>query len=52
MEPKLKKPTQKQPEARKPYAKPAIVRELELETKAGTSLPIFPDPFATPEIKP
>ncbi len=27
-----------QPETRKPYAKPKIIHELELETKAGTPL--------------
>ena len=33
-----------QPEARKPYAKPEIIHELELETRAGSPLGM-PDLF-------
>jgi hypothetical protein len=33
-----------QPQVRKPYAKPEIIHELELETRAGSPLGI-PDPF-------
>ena len=33
-----------QPETRKPYAKPEIIHELELETLAGSPLGM-PDPF-------
>ena len=33
-----------QPKTRKPYAKPEIIHELELETRAGSPLGI-PDPF-------
>ena len=33
-----------QPKTRKPYAKPEIIVELELETRAGSPLGI-PDPF-------
>ena len=32
-------------EPRKPYEKPAIVHELTLETKAGSTLGLFPDPL-------
>jgi len=32
------------PETRKPYAKPEIIHELELETRAGSLLGM-PDPF-------
>ena len=35
-----------QPETRKPYSKPEIIHELELETRAGTPLVIDPlDPL-------
>jgi len=36
-----------QPEARKPYTKPEIIHELELETRAGSPLgmPDLLDPF-------
>ena len=33
-----------QPKTRKPYAKPEIIHELELETRAGSPLGM-PDPF-------
>jgi len=33
-----------QPEARKPYARPEIIHELALETRAGSPLGV-PDPF-------
>ena len=33
-----------QPEARKPYTKPQIIHELELETRAGSPLGM-PDPL-------
>ncbi|MFQ5593657.1 MAG: hypothetical protein ACE5HA_05875 [Anaerolineae bacterium] len=40
---------QVQPERRKPYARPRIIHELELETRAGSPLGIDPldplDPF-------
>jgi len=32
-------------ETRKPYSQPAIVYELELETRAGSTLPGFADPL-------
>ena len=43
-----------QPEARKPYAKPEIVHELELETRAGSPLnpPDLFDPFGLGPPKP
>jgi len=33
---------------RKPYEKPEIIHELELETRAGSPLSSDPDPLALP----
>lgn len=47
LEGQQEKTRQHPPEPRKPYTKPAILRELELETRAGTPLgiPVPMDPF-------
>jgi len=38
-------------EMRRPYAKPEIIKELELETRAGSPMGI-PDPWDLPESNP
>ena len=34
---------------RKPYSKPEIIHELDLETRAGSPLGIDPDPLNLPD---
>jgi hypothetical protein len=44
-----------QPKTRKPYAKPKIIHELELETRAGSSLPpgtLLPPGLDIPGLEP
>jgi hypothetical protein len=45
MEPEQKSKEEPKNEGRKPYVKPEIIHDLELETRAGSFIDSFPDPL-------